>query len=93
MAVYGMDIEQVRQLANQLGQKAEQIDQIVREVTSTLGGTDWTGPDADQFRNDWQGTLSTQLRNVAQTLRDTQTRASQNAAQQEQASGTSSVVV
>lgn len=86
MAIYGMDIEQVRQLANQLGQKAEQIDHIVQEVTSRLGGTDWKGPDAERFRNDWQGTLSSQLRKVAQTLRDTQTRATQNAAQQEQTS-------
>lgn len=86
MAMYGMDIEQVRQLANQLGQKAEQIDHIIQDITSRLGSTDWKGPDAEQFRNDWQGTLSSQLRNVAQTLRDTQTRATQNASAQEQTS-------
>lgn len=86
MALYGMDIEQVRQLASQLGQKAEQIDQIIQEVSNRLGGTDWKGPDADKFRNDWQGTLTSQLRNVAQALRDTQNRATQNASQQEQTS-------
>ena len=86
MAVYGMDIEQVRSLAAQLGQKADQIDSLISEVTSKLGATDWTGPDANQFRSDWSGTLTTQLRSVAQTLRDTQQRATQNASQQEQAS-------
>lgn len=86
MAVYGMDIEQVRSLAAQLGQKADQIDSLISEVTSKLGATNWTGPDANQFRSDWSGTLTTQLRTVAQTLRDTQQRATQNAAQQEQAS-------
>ena len=86
MAVYGMDIEQVRSLAAQLGQKADQIDSLISEVTSKLGATDWTGPDDNQFRSDWSGTLTTQLRSVAQTLRDTQQRATQNASQQEQAS-------
>ena len=86
MAVYGMDIEQVRALANQLGKKADQIDTLISEITSRLGGTQWTGPDAEQFRSDWSGTLTSQLRNVSQALRDTQQRATQNATQQEQAS-------
>lgn len=83
---YGMDIEQVRQLANQLGQKAQTIDEVISTITNQLGSTDWKGPDADQFRNDWNGTLTTQLRNVAQALRDAQQRANKNAQEQEQTS-------
>lgn len=86
---YGMDIEQVRQLANQLGQKAQTIDEVISTITNQLGSTDWKGPDADQFRNDWNTTLSTQLRNVAQALRNAQQRANKNAQEQEQTSNNS----
>ncbi len=83
MAFFGMDIEQVRSLANQLGQKAQVIDDLINTITSQLSSTDWKGPDADNFRNDWNGTLTSQLRNVAQALRDAQDRANRNASEQE----------
>ncbi len=82
----GMDVEQVRSLANQLGQKAQTIDEVISSITSTLANTEWRGQDADQFRSDWEGNLTTQLRNVAQTLRDTEQRANNNATEQEQTS-------
>lgn len=82
----GMDVEQVRNLATQLGQKAQTIDEVIATITSTLASTDWKGQDADQFRADWDGNLTTQLRNVAQSLRDTEQRANNNAAEQEQTS-------
>lgn len=86
MAFFGMDIQQVRNLANQLEQKAQTIDDLIRAITSQLSSTDWKGPDADKFRNDWNGTLTSQLRNVARQLRATKDRANRNAQEQENAS-------
>lgn len=87
MAIVGMDIQQVRQLSTQLSQKASDIEQILSSLSSQLGSTQWEGPDANQFRNDWSGQHTSALRNVANALRDAANKASQNASQQEQTSG------
>ena len=82
MAMYGMDIEQVRQLATLFGQKADDIQQIIQTVSSRLSSTNWVGPDADQFENDWNSTLVPDLRRVEQSLRDAQQKANKNASDQ-----------
>ena len=86
MALYGMDVEQVRSLASLLTQKADSIEQVIQEITNRLAGTDWKGPDAEQFRNDWNSTLVPSLRRVKDTLTETSQRATRNAQDQEQAS-------
>ena len=86
MALWGLDIQQVRQLSTQLNQKAGDIDSILTSLTTALNGTQWEGPDATQFRNDWTGQHTSALRQVAQALRDAASKAQQNAAQQEQTS-------
>ncbi len=86
MAVWGLDIEQVRQLSSQLNQKAADIESILSTLTSALNSTQWEGPDANQFRNDWSGQHTSSLRNVANALRDAGAKAQQNAAAQEQTS-------
>ena len=86
MAMIGMDIEQVRQLANLFGAKADAINDIITDINSRLGTTEWKGTDAEQFRNDWNSNLTTQVRNVAQALRDAQQKANKNASDQEQTS-------
>jgi uncharacterized protein YukE len=86
MAVWGLDVQQVRELASMLGQKADEIDNVLTTLTAKLNGTQWTGPDSEKFRSDWSGQYTNALKQVAQGLRDTQTRASQNAADQESAS-------
>jgi uncharacterized protein YukE len=85
--MFGMDIQQVRQLSTQLSQKASDIEQILSSLSSQLNSTQWEGPDANQFRNDWTGQHTTALRNVANALRDASAKATQNASQQEQTSG------
>jgi uncharacterized protein YukE len=82
----GMDIPGVRTLATQMKAKADEIEGIQRELTSKLQGTQWVGPDRQQFEGDWNGQYSNSLRQVAQALRDAAQRAEQNATQQEQAS-------
>lgn len=86
MAISGLDIQAVRQLSSQLGQKAQDIDSILQTLTAALNNTQWEGPDATQFRNDWSGQQSSSLRQVAQALRDAAQKATQNANAQEQTS-------
>lgn len=86
MAVWGLDVEQVRQLGSQLNNQAEQIQQIVSTLTNTLNNTQWTGPDAQQFHNEWTSQHVPALRNVVQALRDAGGKATANAAAQESAS-------
>lgn len=86
MAMWGADVQQVRQLSSQLNQKAGEIESALQTLTSTLGNTQWEGPDATSFRNDWSGQHTSALRQVIQALRDAATKAQQNASQQETAS-------
>jgi len=83
----GMDIQAVRQLATQLNAKAGEIRNLTSQLTGQLEGTAWVGPDREQFYGDWTGQYVSALNNVAQGLEDASQRATQNANQQEQASG------
>lgn len=86
MAIWGLDIQQVRQLSTQLNGKAADIDSILSTLTNVLNSTQWEGPDANNFRNEWTGQHTSALRQVAAALRDAASKAQQNAAQQEQTS-------
>lgn len=86
MAIWGADIQQLRQLSSQLNQKAGEIDSVLSTLTSQLGNTDWRGPDSEAFRNDWQSTHTNALKQVASALRDAASKAQQNANQQESTS-------
>jgi uncharacterized protein YukE len=84
MAVWGLDVEQVRQLSSRLSSEAQSIQQILSTLTSQLGNTQWMGPDADRFRQDWSGSHTAALKSVIQGLQDASQRAAQNASAQEQ---------
>ena len=86
MAMYGMDIDEVRQLSTQLQQASSDIHNIVAQLTSKLGGTTWVGPDRQKFESDWQSHHVTALNNVSTALNDASTLATQNAQQQQDAS-------
>jgi len=86
MAVWGLDVEQVRQLSQQLNTKANDIQSILTTLTSLLSSTQWTGPDSDQFRNDWSGQHTAALKNVIAALQDASQKASSNASAQESTS-------
>lgn len=86
MAVWGLDIQQVRQLSSQLNRQAETIQQSLSTLTAALNGTQWTGPDAEQFRNEWSSTHTASLRNVINALQEASQKAARNADAQEQAS-------
>jgi len=84
--VWGLDVQQVRDLATNLDREADSIDQTLSKLTGILSNTQWTGPDATQFRNDWQASHATSLRKVAEALRTVSSQARSNAAAQEQTS-------
>lgn len=86
MAMFGMDIADVRALATQLQSSADQITTIVGQLTSKLQATTWVGPDRQRFESDWQGHHVTALNQVANALTEASSLASKNADQQEQAS-------
>ena len=86
MAVWGLDVQQVRQLSAQLNQKAGEIESALSTLTGALSNTQWEGPDAIAFRNDWSGSHTAALRQVISALRDASTKATQNANSQEQTS-------
>ncbi len=86
MAVWGLDVQQVRQLSSQLNSKAQEIQGILTSLTSALNGTQWEGPDATRFRSEWTGAHTASLKSVIQALQDASTKASQNAAAQESTS-------
>lgn len=84
--VWGLDVQQVRDLGTNLDREADSIDQIISKLTGTLTNTQWTGPDATQFRNDWSSVHTAALRKVGQALRDAAQLARTNANAQEQTS-------
>lgn len=86
MAVWGQDIGEVRQLANQLTTKAEEIQGIMTQLNSRINQVHWTGPDADKFKSDWNGQHVSQLKTVISVLKDAGQRAQRNASEQEQTS-------
>lgn len=82
----GMDIPAVRQLANQMRAKADEIQSIQSQLTNQLNGTAWIGNDRERFVGDWQSQHVAALNNVMNAIRDAAQRADMNASEQEQAS-------
>ncbi|HIY24437.1 MAG TPA: WXG100 family type VII secretion target [Candidatus Brachybacterium merdigallinarum] len=82
-ATKGMNIEEVRRLAAQLEEAAEEIAAIQEELTSGLEEVDWTGPDADRFRGQWNGDMVPALQQIMQSVADLGESANRNADQQE----------
>jgi hypothetical protein len=85
--ILGMDVTAVRNLAIQLGTKADEIESISNLLTQMLDNATWTGPDATNFRNEWHTIHRNQLQQVAVALRDASHRSNQNVIEQEGASG------
>ena len=89
MAVWGLDIEQVRTLASKLNQQATYItNTLIPTITSQTSSTQWVGPDGDDFRNDWTNQIVPSLRKVATQLQDHAARARRDADAQERVSRT-----
>ncbi len=86
MGVYGQDIAEVNKLATQLNSKAEEIQQIVTQLSSAVSSVQWMGPDADRFRSDWSSQHTAKLKAVVSALQAASQSAKKNAQEQQQAS-------
>ena len=86
MAIWGADVEQLRQLGSRLQTGASEIEAQKNTLTKVLAGTDWKGPDADEFRREWSGTHTAMLTKVAEALKEAGNQAKRNAEQQFQTS-------
>lgn len=86
MALIGQDVEQVRQLAAQLNSKAGDIQTVISQLSSAVNSVEWRGSDAERFKSDWQGQHVPQLKQIVSALQEASQRATQNAAEQQQAS-------
>lgn len=88
MALYGADVESLRQLAQTFNNKSQVLDNDVNLALKALvSATDWQGSDGDKFKDDWDSVLAPQLRNAAQALAQAGWDLNCNADEQEQASG------
>lgn len=86
MTMYGMNIDDVRQLSTQLSTASSDVHNIVNQLTAKLNSTTWVGPDQQRFSNDWNCQYVVALNNVAAALADASTLAATNAQQQQDAS-------
>jgi uncharacterized protein YukE len=59
--IYGANPEQLEQLGNTLKRQIDSINSVMSTVSSTLGGTTWTGPARDRFESDWNGSFRSAL--------------------------------
>lgn len=88
MSFTGMDIPAVQALSSQMTNSANEIQNLMNQLTSQLQSVSWVGPDRERFVGDWQSTHVAQLNQVVNALHEAAQAANQNAQQQETASNT-----
>jgi WXG100 family type VII secretion target len=89
MAVQGMDVDQVRQVANWLNEMSNEVEQYTQRATAmvqSLVGTSWQGPDAEHFRAEFAEHARPSLHQSIEILRELVNQARREVAQQEMAS-------
>jgi uncharacterized protein YukE len=86
MTMKGMDVEEVRHLAQAMHQASGELTTLVAGLTQKVQSAHWVGPDRERFVADWNSHHASALKSVAQALQDTSTRANQDARQQDEAS-------
>lgn len=88
MPFTGSDPEQLDRLAQQLTDRAEDLDSIRGQLGLALHHGPWVGPDAERMRGEWDSSCVRILLNSADALRQAAVGARENAAQQRQVSDT-----
>lgn len=86
-ATLGMNVEEVRRMAAQLREAAEEIARIEQELTSGLEEVFWSGPDADRFRGQWTGEMVPALQQIKTAVAELGDSAEHEAGQQDTISG------
>jgi hypothetical protein len=86
MAIWGADVQGLKDLGSKLQHGATEIETQKSNLNKMLHTVDWKGPDADKFRSEWDSNHMTQLTKVAEALKDAGQKARQNAEAQDQTS-------
>ena len=88
MAFEGMDVEEVRTLAGQLQNQANNIGQVMSSIDSIISSMEnvWKGKDAVEFQGWWVQQHRPALHNAEQAIMGLHQSAMNNAMQQDQAS-------
>lgn len=86
MAMMGMDVEAVKAFAKVAAAKADELEGISSRLKGLLASVDWTGPDADKFKQEWNTTHTKNLKAIAEGLDKVAKSATANADQQSAAS-------
>ena len=87
MAFVGADTGQLRELADLMAKRADELSgDLVSNVSGRLSCTPWKGPDRQQFEDQWNRQLIQLIRNVAKALEEAAKAARKNAEDQDRAS-------
>ena len=49
----GLNVEEVRRLAERFDDKAEELEEIINDIDSQWADTTWQGKDAESFEETW----------------------------------------
>lgn len=71
---WGMNTDQGKALADRLLNTAKDFDEQLKAVTAQLDGTDWTGPDSNNFRNLWATDAVVKVKHVIEMMQATGTK-------------------
>lgn len=82
----GMDITQIRSLAQTMVRGCLDIRGLVRELTAEVESAPWRGPDRDRFVQQWNTYHAVHLGRVADGLENASNQATAHARRQEEAS-------
>lgn len=88
MALVGMDVEQVRGLAKQLDQQAQEIQNVIGQIDKLIGQLmgAWQGKDANDFHDWWNSQHKPALAKAQEAIHGLSVSANNNAQEQEQVS-------
>lgn len=82
----GMDVEEVRQVAQRLRDVGTEISQLETQLTGGLADVVWTGPDADRCRAQWSDELVPAMQQIVALVQELGDTAERNASEQDAAS-------
>jgi uncharacterized protein YukE len=88
MAMVGMDVNDVRNIGNQLKHQAGEIQNVIAQVDTLIANalTSWQGHDATQFQDWWNSQHKPALTHAQQAIDGLGQSALNNAAEQENVS-------
>jgi hypothetical protein len=88
MTTTGMNLAEVRHLAEQLDHGAERLRSVVSTVDGRVTHSSWVGPQADRFKHEWWPGHRQMILQAADHIQGLARSARNNADEQERASGT-----